>query len=216
MNFISHFYCHQNENPEFNFGLLFPDFLGIISRKYKLHQFEADYTGKSQAFLNGIVHHKLADEKWHYNAYFETKTQAIKRILAEFGMADKPYRPFFMTHVMLELLLDRQIVRFEKSVAENMYKSLEAIDASFLKSLFQDEKLTEKFLPFFKNFTENRYTLTYADNEMFVYALNRLFSRVGNPMLNLAETNNFVQRLDLVVENDYINPLHSISNERIS
>ncbi len=216
MNFISHFYCHQTDSPYHNFGLHFPDFLGIVNREYKLTQFLTDYQGNCEEFLIGIKNHIRADEIWHSHIYFKEKTEQIKKVLADFEMLEKPYRPFFMTHVMLEILLDRAIILNEQQVAINMYQSLEKCDLNFLKALFVDEKSNDKFNRFFHEFLKNRYTLTYADNEMFIYALNRLFSRVNHPAINIAETDKFVSQLDEIVSKDYTVPLQEISNERIS
>ncbi|MFY0672839.1 MAG: hypothetical protein JXQ87_05520 [Bacteroidia bacterium] len=216
MNFISHFYCHGGLSNEFNFGLLFPDFLGIVDRRYKLNQFLSDYSGGNSEFVLGVKHHQLADELWHYGDYFNQKTEAIKNVLKIHNMVDRPFRPFFMTHVMLELLLDRTIVRQEQEVAISLYESLEKIESKFLDELFNDRVLSSRFRGFFENFTENRYTLSYAYNEKFIYALNRLFERVKHPAIELQETDSFVLQLDEIISKDYKIPLQEISNERIS
>lgn len=216
MNFISHYYCHGGTSHEFNFGLLFPDFLGILDRSYKLNQFLENYHGGNAEFISGIKHHQLADEMWHYGNYFNEKTKEIKKILKNYEMVDKPYRPFFMTHVMLEILLDRTIVIHEKQVAISLYESLEKVDSEFLDSLISQDELKARFSSFFESFTENRYTLSYANNEKFIYALNRLFARVKHPSIELLETDNFVQQLDEVISKDYKLPLKEISNERVS
>ncbi|MBI1184989.1 hypothetical protein GC194_12005 [bacterium] len=216
MNFLSHYYCHRSASPHFNFGLLFPDFLGIVSRDYKLHAFEKDYRSPDDDFYRGMKHHELADSLWHYHPYFNEKTHQIKALLAAFGMKDKPYRPFFMTHVMLELLLDRQLVLHENAIALSMYESLDEVEQDFVAQLFTKDDLQQKFQAFFQNFRKNRYVLSYADNEMFVYALNRLFSRVNHPHIQTHEKDIFVSELDKIVENDYKQPLDAISNEKIS
>jgi hypothetical protein len=216
MNFISHYYCHGGTSHEFNFGLLFPDFLGIVDRNYKLNQFLDDYDGGSTEFILGIKHHQLADELWHYGDYFNEKTNAIKSLLKEYNMVERPFRPFFMTHVMLEILLDRTIVKHERQVAISLYESLEQIDPIFIEGLFKNQEVNMRFQGFFKNFTENRYTLSYANNEKYIYALNRLFARVKHPAIELVETDNFVAQLDEIVSKDYKIPLQEISNERIS
>ncbi|MGB0430683.1 MAG: hypothetical protein ACPGLV_09435, partial [Bacteroidia bacterium] len=159
MNFISHFYCHRATSPIHNFGLHFPDFIGIVDRNLKLNTYLGGYDLKNQQFLLGIKNHLKADEIWHNHTFFKAKTRLIKEVLKQYGISDKPYRPFFMTHVMLEILLDRAIIRYEKQVAEDMYLSLEKCDDVFLNTLFKDADISKKFMRFFNNFRTKRYAL---------------------------------------------------------
>lgn len=216
MNFLSHYHIHGTEVDEFNFGLLFPDFLGILNRSYKLSQFLHDYAGGIEPFVKGIDYHVRADAYWHGCAYFKDKCQLLKEVFQEYGFGEKPYRPFFMTHVALELLIDRQIVRDQTSLCEKMYASLAQLKQEFLQNLFQEKTETERMLSFLKNFVDNRYVFSYANNEMFVYALNRLFSRVRHPQLAFSNEENrdtFVDQLDNAINKDYTHILQTLSNE---
>lgn len=217
MNFISHFYCHEKEGQDlFNFGLVFPDFLGMVSRRHKLRIFldELKIGDEAAEFVNGIKHHEKADKIWHVHDYFAAKTEAIKNVLAEYNLTKKPYRPFFMTHVMLEILVDRMIVKHEHHKALAMYSSLQRVEDSFVKKLFIDKELSHKFLLFKSSFLEKRYALQYGHNESFIYALNRLFQRVNHPTIEMKEYHKFVKRLDSLVEHDYKTALEDIAKSR--
>jgi len=216
MNFLSHFYVHSRDSHEFNFGLLFPDFLGIVNRNYKLRQFQSDYDGLSKEFEQGIQYHLRADHYWHDCDFFLEKSELIKTVLERFSFNEKPYRPFFMTHVGLEILLDRHIVLNDYEVCNHMYDSLEAVPTDFIRGLFKDSTEAERMLQFFANFTAHRYVFSYANNEMFIYALNRLFSRVKHPNLSFSSDKNrdkFVSQLDEVINEDYKSILETIRNE---
>lgn len=216
MNFLSHYQVHSRDVHEFNFGLLFPDFLGILNRDYKLGQYKSDYAGPSNHFVEGLDYHVRADAYWHDCVYFKEKCQLLKDVFTSFGFGERPYRPFFMTHVALELLIDRQLVLKDEAVCENMYHSLANVDSVFLDGLFQQRGETERMLNFLKNFIDRRYVFSYGDNEMFVYALNRLFSRIGHPQLTFSNEENrdtFVYQLDHAVKKDYNTILETISHE---
>lgn len=218
MNFLSHYTVHHNSEPVFNFGLLFPDFLGIISRGYKLKQFKKDFGSKNTHFLNGIAHHELADALWHESIFFREKCAGIKKILNDFGFVDKPFRPFFMSHVMLEILLDRTIVLKEERLTDDMYTSLEAVEKELIENINEIHPATREFGRFFANFRSNRYVFSYGSNEMFIYALNRLFSRVNHPQLIFeddSQRDNFVHKLDTLIIDDYHFILEVIRNERV-
>lgn len=218
MNFLSHHTVHAIENPEFNFGLLFPDFLGIISRSYKLKQFKKDFSKERPSLLLGIAHHELADGIWHESSFFKNKCSLIKSVLASYGFNERPFRPFFMSHVMLEILLDRAIVQASEDHADQMYRSLDAIDTDLIQQISRVNEATAEFGKFFASFRSNRYVFSYADNEMFIYALNRLFSRVHHPQLlfkDNSQRNSFVQELDELIETDYNTIVEDIRNERV-
>lgn len=216
MNFLSHYHIHSREEDEFNFGLLFPDFLGIVNRSYKLGQFLNDYSNGSSAFIHGVDYHVRADAYWHSCTYFKEKCQLLKEVFQSHGFGERPYRPFFMTHVALELLIDRQIVRDQYHLGEGMYASLARVEQDFLGSLFLEKAETERMLTFLKKFVEKRYVFLYADNELFVYALNTLFSRIGHPQLAFSNAENrdtFVYQLDHAINKDYTHILETISYE---
>ncbi|MBI3142576.1 MAG: hypothetical protein HYZ16_07100 [Bacteroidetes bacterium] len=215
MNFVAHYYCHHRADNHFNFGLLFPDLLGIMDRKFKLTHFERQYLGGDPALLLGIDHHKLADGLWHNGDYFTKKTAKIHKVLSLYGMDKPPYRPFFMCHVILELLIDRHLVLNMPQVANDMYEDLESINETFLSGLFNSPQRTETFKLFFARFVANRYTLSYASNEMFVYALNRLFSRANQPALPDLQMGIFVEQIDELVVQDYLTPLDEIAHVQI-
>ena len=218
MNFLSHYNVHATESPEFNFGLLFPDFLGIISRGYKLQHFKNDFSGESPNLLLGIAHHELADGLWHQSGFFKDKCDLIKVVLSAYGFYKKPFRPFFMSHVMLEILMDRAIVRESEAHPNKMYDSLEEVGDALIQEISDVHKATSEFGRFFANFRSNRYVFSYSDNEMFIYALNRLFSRVKHPQLvftDRIQRDSFVQELDSLIEKDYHTILEDIRNERV-
>lgn len=206
MNFLSHFYLDGSNDHKLNFGLLFPDFLGIIDRSVKVHQLLPEIDEKEESFKHGISLHVRADAIWHNSDYFKFKTELIGDVLRDFEFYEKPYRPFFMTHVMLEILLDRMLLLQKPDLATGMYNSLEGLEKQWIIQLFSNEKLSENMPKFVSNFTDSRYVYKYSDNAHFIYALNRLFKRVGLPGFEFQdhdERDIFVNRLDHCINTDY-------------
>lgn len=172
----------------------------------KVHQLLPEIDEKEESFKHGISLHVRADAIWHNSDYFKFKTELIGDVLRDFEFYEKPYRPFFMTHVMLEILLDRMLLLQKPDLATGMYNSLEGLEKQWIIQLFSNEKLSENMPKFVSNFTDSRYVYKYSDNAHFIYALNRLFKRVGLPGFEFQdhdERDIFVNRLDHCINTDY-------------
>ena len=214
MNFLSHYYVHHRSSEYFNFGLLFPDILGGFSRDLKLGIFKSQYNGGNLDFLEGVAHHELADGLWHNHAYFTVKRAEMKEILIKHGLDQLPYRPFFITHIILELLLDRMLLSEKNGLGEAMYNSLEKLPQEFLLGLFEDKEVSESFCLFFQRFLKARFVLNYIDDDKFMISLNQLFTRINQPSIAFSESNKFVQELDQLVRFDYKTVLNEISDQK--
>ncbi|MCB0736907.1 MAG: hypothetical protein KDC92_05285 [Bacteroidetes bacterium] len=216
MNFLSHYKTDGSQNHQQNFGLLLPDFLGIVNRKLKMHHLLEG--ARETEVVKGIKLHLRADDYWHSSKFFIQKNELIKKVLIDFDFVEKPYRPFFMTHVILELLLDRALVLQNETLCHNMYGSIEKFERSWLNYLNIDGATVDKLENFVESFIKYRYVFQYANNEQYIYALNRLFQRVRHPELEFTsenELNIFVTALDSTIQNDYENIFHEIRNQPI-
>lgn len=161
--------------------------MGMIQRKVRPHHIFklTKDTHQNAAILQGMQQHLATDAWWHSSEYFAKKQDSIKKVLHTYHLAQKPFRPFFMTHVMCELLIDRQLVIHHPFWVEDFYTSLEKIPPHMVDSIFVHFGLQHKMNTFLSRFCRDRFLIKYGENEGFQYALNRLFSRVGHPPIAL-------------------------------
>ena len=187
MNFLSHFYFDGKAgNPYFNLGLVLPDLTGMVKRGWKIGEREltdpkiADY----EQLAKGIRYHLQMDEFFHKSDFFVACNELIKSELKTLGIQYPPYRLFFITHVFLELLMDRLLVKFKPSTVKNFYKELSNIDLSRIEQFFSmlTTPFYEAFNDFYRKFLDDQFLYEYPDDNRFLEALNRIFQRVRQPL----------------------------------
>lgn len=168
-----------------NFGLVLPDLVGMHTRGWKpLYAF--DKGDRHQVSMNkGIERHHKIDRFFHNSDYFTEKTSGIKKIYEPLVKHIPGIRLSFISHIILELMLDRIILKHESSCGEDFYSQMQKINLEKLTNLtFRNEEHMDSFLSFLNNFIERKYLLGYVENQNLCYALNRIFTRVKQPEIN--------------------------------
>lgn len=184
MNYISHYYTDNDPaNPYFNFGLMLPDMLGTVHRGWK------PMTGKEYHFASdkalhiwqGFQRHLLADSIFHNTDFFYSQTRYIRNVLETGGLVQPGLRLFFVAHVLLEMMLDRLIIKTHPEIPNRFYNDLETVEDSALESFFSgmQSPLPERLFHMLSRFKEHKYLYSYVDNERLFFALNRIMERGG-------------------------------------
>lgn len=186
MNFLAHFFFDGRLNkPYYNMGLVLPDLMGISERGWKIHQMpkDEDINAEGKALKNGIQYHHQMDEFFHNSDFFNAATTQIKAIFRN-SINTQRYRLFFVAHIFLELMMDRLIVNADPTTAKRFYQELNQVKYDQLKAFFNHTPigLRQHFRGFLQQFLQKRYVLNYTDNQSMIYALNRIFERVGHPV----------------------------------
>jgi len=186
MNFLSHFYFDgQAHNPYFNLGLVMPEFMGMVKRGWKMRPSELPAPARENdaELMKGVQYHLRMDKVFHNSWFFRENTELIRNYLLANGINGPNFRLFFVSHIMLELLMDRVLVKCRRSVVEEFYAELSAIDLRQVRDFFQAEALVyhEAFDDFFHRFLTDRFIFRYADDKAFFQALNRIFQRAQQP-----------------------------------
>lgn len=90
-------------------------------------------------------------------------------------------RPWFLGHILVELLLDAQLIAAAPGRLDRYYHALEALDRDLVADGL--ERMTSKSIPrlaeFLGKFIEIRFLADYADNGRLRYRLNQVMQRVG-------------------------------------
>jgi hypothetical protein len=182
MNYFSHFVVdHQPGNHEYNTGLLLPD----ITRRW-IKKFQAPAPGEQispihYAFLQGCLQHYQSDKQFHSSSFFDRYFRELSNRIGQADMAGSLERKWFISHVMLELLIDRVIVGYDKQLLDSFYESLDKADDAGLRSFLKANgmKNDDAFFTFFDHFRSVQYIYQYTDNNAFAYSLNRIMMRAG-------------------------------------
>jgi hypothetical protein len=184
MNYISHYYTDNDPaDPYFNFGLMLPDMLGTVHRGWK------PITGKQYHFNSkegsqiwqGFQRHLLADSIFHNTDFFSSQTRYIRNVLEQAGLVQPGLRLFFVAHVLLEIMLDRLIIKTHPDIPDRFYNDLAAVDEQAIAGFFSGllSQVPERLFHSLARFKEHKYLYSYAENEQLFFALNRIMERAG-------------------------------------
>lgn len=210
MNFLGHYYVDRHEqNPYFTFGALLPDLVRGFSKIY--NQLDKSYESRNlqhQAIFLGLKRHMKTDAIFHNQETFQSACNEIVAILNSEPTLDLP-RTFFLAHILVELLIDKNIVAAEIEVATDFYKQLADINKIELISFCNSIQFFEFgtiYLAKFELFLRNEYALKLKDNENVYVALSRIcFDRI-NFIPSVAQKNMILEligRSDRYIKNCY-------------
>lgn len=179
MNYFSHYFVdHKEERHEYNTGLLLPDVTRKEVTKFTLIE---SYTPLQYQFYEGCKAHYLADKNFHSSTFFKMVLEHSGRLINEAPFSNAVQRKWFLAHILGELMIDRILVKNYPGWLDGFYTSLDAIDDNELGRFLQLNGMQkiEVFFDFFNHFRKVRYIYYYADNNKFVYSLNRIMIKAG-------------------------------------
>ncbi|OYU94749.1 MAG: hypothetical protein CFE21_13745 [Bacteroidetes bacterium B1(2017)] len=188
MNFLSHFYIHQQgPNPLYSTGLVLPDLArGFVKHPGKLEN--TNYAHLLDLAL-GCRQHYLADKVFHGSEFFTWGTHQCTEVVKQAKFETQVERRWFIGHILFELLLDRILVRHQPQVAIDFYENLRLLQANELNEFISlhEHKEKDRFLKFFEHFRKAAYIHNYPDNNLFAFSLSRIIIRAGLPELSHAD-----------------------------
>jgi hypothetical protein len=186
MNYLTHYLVdHKPGNPPYNFGLALPDLVNTVQRGWKPAK-ENNFANADVAVKEiwlGYQQHIAADARFHNLPIFTEETRRLRLELEKAGLDVPGVRLFFTAHVLLELLIDRHIVKTRAQVAALFYEHIESIKETEIEAFFTVSGTSgpSNFFEFFTRFRESRYLLKYSEDLGLLYAINRLQGRTGQP-----------------------------------
>jgi hypothetical protein len=187
MNYFSHyFFDHKVGDSYFNTGLILPDFSrsAVGTRKLRLDAVN-DSNEVFRSLKMGCERHYLADDWFHASAFFLEGEAIIKADLKQYAAEFSGQRIWFVSHILVELLLDRILIAFDEKKLLDFYADLEAVDLNAIILFLQECGKTgfADFENYFHSFVKNRYLITYLDDDKLLYALNRILLRTKQEKL---------------------------------
>lgn len=157
--------------------------LGAAQRGWKpVNRKQYDFDDP-EAFLiwQGFQQHLKADALFHNTEFFTGQTKNIRFVLERTGLVQPGLRLFFVAHVLLEILLDRIIIKKYPEIPDRFYNDLDVIGEDTVSSFFanMDSQVPDRLFRMLARFKEHRYLYSYVDDERLFFALNRIMERGG-------------------------------------
>jgi acyl carrier protein phosphodiesterase len=206
MNFLAHFFLDKDHPSAFFIvGAATPDLLSIYNSGLRIKAGQVDHlNADAQAhgephFLEGLARHFHADRVFHSSPLFSAETHEFSKMLGQtFSEQDVP-RKYFIAHILLELLMDKVLIRHDAQLLPNYYRHFESL-APFEAVRKATETVAAHPLPnyesFLQKFVENKYLYHYTENDHLIYILRRLLRRVGIEHSGFLDDPRFLELMD--------------------
>jgi hypothetical protein len=189
MNYLAHGYRFANE-PYFLAGTAAPDWLSVIDRKMRLRsktaaQFAEHSDPLVAALARGIVQHHADDAWFHQTAAFNELNLSFAVVIRDYLPGDEGFRPSFLGHILVELLLDATLAAEEPGRLDAYYAALAAIDPRAVEAAINQlaTRTSDRVSQLVPRFCRERFLYDYLDDQRLFVRLNHVMRRVGLPQL---------------------------------
>ena len=188
MNFISHYFLDRDKTSSFFFvGVSTPDLMGNFSPRIRLKEsrlplIKGQELSETQIqFYQGVLRHFEVDKQFHSSQFFREETKYLNNVLKRTFPDDSLHRVYFVSHILLELILDRILIRKHNELLYSFYSHFDKPEIKELVSL--TEWVTQQKLPgysdFLQKFSEKQFLYRYVDMRYLLRVIRKILSQVG-------------------------------------
>jgi len=192
----------HSANPALVLGLILPDLKADFNRSIKrqlLYNASHDWSLFSQTVRRGVERHIQADALFHNSAFFQEHVQYLNGLLLPGKVPSFQYRRYFLSHITLELVLDRLLLEHFPYFLVDFYQQLGAIDEKEIENLWLETGAKgelQTFLTNLEKFIYNGYLWYYRYDNMLSRAIIRTYSRLKE----VVPTEREKQELKMIIE----------------
>jgi hypothetical protein len=185
MNYFAHGRRFVDE-PYVLAGTAVPDWLRVSDRQVRVREKHAlAFVGEGCASLadvaRGIVRHHQDDAWFHQTRAFAELSLRLTAMARDALPCDEGFRPSFLGHVLVELLLDAALIEAEPGQLERYYQALAVVEpaavAAAVGRMVGDPP--QRLATFVELFCRERFLWDYLDDGKLWVRLNQVMRRVG-------------------------------------
>ena len=206
MNYFAHG-RHFVDDPYFLAGTAVPDWLNVVDRRVRIRSRQAELHLEAAdpcvaRIAAGIVQHCHDDAWFHQSRAFAELSLFFCRRLRERLPADEGFRPHFLGHILVEILLDAALIAETPGHLEAYYAAFDHLEAEQVQRAVNiiAPRPTENLGAFIPLFSQERFLWDYADDGKLLVRLNQVMRRVGLPLLPASLTQFLGEARPLVAE----------------
>lgn len=183
------FFCHAlpyMDDPLVAISTAVPDWLSVVDRKIRARErmavaaLESDDSAV-RSVAKGIIRH-IQDDRWfHSTAAFVETNLELAVGLRDLLPGDRGFRPMFVSHVVIEVMLDSFWIRERPEDAEQYYAYLETTSPEKIQRCVNEitGKPTDRLADTIRRFAKARFLFDYSDEHRLLMRLNQVMKRVG-------------------------------------
>lgn len=189
MNYLAHGRRFLDE-PYFVAGTAIPDWLNVVDRRTRARarvarQYIADLDPRIAALAQGIVQHHHDDDWFHCTRAFVELSLQFTLAVRNRIPSDHGFRPSFLGHILVELLLDAVLAEDRGDLLDRYYSVLQEVDPELItRAVSQMTGRNVASLAWLiPRFLSERFLCDYLDDGKLLARLNHVMHRVGLPEL---------------------------------
>lgn len=189
MNYFAHGRRFLHD-PYFLAGTALPDWLNVVDRRLRVRskqaaQFITAEDDTVARLAAGVVQHHADDAWFHVTPAFAELSLDFARRVRESLPADDGFRPHFLGHILVEILLDAELITQNPSGLEAYYAAMDSLDGERVASAVNTiaPRSAENLATFVGMFSRERFLFDYLDDGKLLFRLNQVMRRVGLPVL---------------------------------
>lgn len=181
MNYLSHYYIdYQHPSIYYKLGVVLPDLYRNFNADLRKPMFSSGIVWNNEhlQLVGGVKKHYYVDGIFHNLQKFKYWMDCVGSEMDSAGLVVGYPRRFFLSHIWVEWLIDRWLVKEKREVAERFYVEMDEVDEEVVKRFFGQMDRAEQGDVFFAKFRlliQNRYLFLYPDNEKFTRALMNVY-----------------------------------------
>lgn len=189
MNFLAHALDHL-DHPYVVAGTSVPDWLSVIDRKVRARSVAAeklleDEDSRVREVAEGIIQHHVDDRWFHGGRAFTELNLEFAVELRDQLVDDEGFRPSFLGHILVELLIDADLIREDPGSVDRYYDALRSLSPSIVQHCVNriSKHSTDRIELLVPHFIAERFLYDYTDDGKLLFRLNQVMRRVRLPAL---------------------------------
>jgi hypothetical protein len=178
------------DDPYFLAGTAVPDWLNVVDRRVRVRAAQARLHVASPdervaRVAAGIVQHCDDDGWFHATRAFAELSLELCRLLRDRLPADDGFRPHFLGHILVEILLDAALIADEPGRLDDYYAALAGLDGQCVENAVGaiGTRPARNLATFIGLFSRERFLSDYLDDGKLLFRVNQVMRRVGLPLL---------------------------------
>jgi hypothetical protein len=189
MNYLAHG-LECLDDPYVLAGTAVPDWLNVADRAVRVRSkhaapFVADADLRHAAVARGIVQHHRDDAWFHDTAAFHELSWRLTALARDALRGDEGFRPSFLGHILVEILLDAALIKESPERLEAYYRALGSLDGEVVQAAVNRmaPRSTERLAAIVPRFCQERFLWDYREDGRLFVRLNQVMRRVKLPEL---------------------------------
>lgn len=195
MNYLAHGYRFL-ESPLFLAGTAVPDWLSVVDRKVRARaKLVRPVVGSTssediRAVGRGILRHHADDDRFHNSELFLRLSSKLSVAFRKQMPDPFDHRPGFLGHIVVELMLDATLAADEKTLLDEYYAAMNAVNAQVVESATNKmaARSTDRLAWFIDRFRNEKFLYDYLDDDRMLHRLNSVLRRVKLPRMEPEST----------------------------